>query len=444
MKDNKYFLRSIFNRIRRKRQLLKPGKIKRSLIKRRDLRASAKGVLIKLIVALLVLLIINYLILPYFISIFSFDLKPVDGTEKEEAPTWFGGSRMTLLFIGLDRKDPDHPFVDKIMLFVIDPHSENIGILNINSDLNVFVPKVERSINLRSSYGGLSEGEGLENLITATEALLALRIDKYLLVDVEGYNELVDSIIPPRIEVMTDIIDLDLKSERGIISEWSKGVHTIYSEDVIPFLSSDSNGSDEQLARQLQYVTQVIKDLNSFSYFSKLPSILVSLENNIRTNLNEVEFFFLMLKFRNVRSDQIKQAYTREMSWDENNSFGVYKEHIPIIESIDSDLSTILMNTEIVKEQARIEVLNGSGIRGLANSRSRWITNSGGRVIYLGNSPESEKVTKVYVNKDKKEKLSKTISEIEKIFNEKIEYPEEEYKYKHLGDIVIIIGEEYE
>jgi len=84
------------------------------------------------------------------------------------------------------------------------------------------------------------------------------------------------------------------------------------------------------------------------------------------------------------------------------------------------------------------------GVRGLASSRARWITNSGGRVIYFGNSPESEDITKVYVNKGDFEKYEKTLTEIEKIFNGKIEYSDEEYKYKHLGDIVIIIGEEYE
>jgi len=202
---------------------------------------------------------------------------------------------------------------------------------------------------LRSAYASSTEEEGLENIITAAEALLALRLDRYVLVDMEGFAEMISNILPPKISISADLIDFDTQDQEGELISWEKGEHSISAENALSFLSGDSNGSDEQLSRQLAYTAAVIEDLSSIRYLKKIPRILESIANNASTNFTEIEVMILATKLRSVRSDQIKKAFTRAVSWEPYKSFGIYEEFYPIVESIDDDLSVILMNTENTK-----------------------------------------------------------------------------------------------
>jgi hypothetical protein len=110
----------------------------------------------------------------------------------------------------------------------------------------------------------------------------------------------------------------------------------------------------------------------------------------------------------------------------------------PDIEVIDKDINNIFFDLEVFKEQARIEVLNASGIRGLATNRSRWVKNIGGRVIQVGNSFEPSDITKIYVKEI--EKYPITITELTRFLGEDTQIITKEYPNRHVGDIVIILG----
>jgi len=129
MKNPRYFFSSLINRIKRKRGLPKP---KKQRIENVYVKNSIKSLSLKITAIVGVVSILVYLFIPYISAVTTFDLTPVEGVEREGVENWFGNNRMTVLFVGLDRTDPDHPFVDNLMLFVIDPHSNNIGIFNIN------------------------------------------------------------------------------------------------------------------------------------------------------------------------------------------------------------------------------------------------------------------------------------------------------------------------
>ena len=105
-------------------------------------------------------------------------------------------------------------------------------------------------------------------------------------------------------------------------------------------------------------------------------------------------------------------------------------------------MSNIFFDLKVFKEQARIEVLNASGVRGLANNRARWIKNIGARVIQVGNAFESEEFNVIYC--DDPEKYEVTIKELRRFLGKDVKIINEKYHNRHIGDIVLVLGKNYE
>lgn len=394
---------------------------------------------------LIITVLVGGFIYAFFFStikaFWGFSLNNHPSVEYSSKPMWYGNSRMTVLFVGVDEVDSSHIFVDSLILLIYDPDLDNLGIFNINPDLSSYSTTLNTSISLRTVLNKpQASGKEMSILIESVENLVALKVNRYMVVEKDGFNEIIANLQTVRVDLEEDIYDEDLYVD-GEVLGWDSGKQNIFPSEILSFLSADEYGRDAQLRRQLQVYSSLIANIDSVGTFIKTPQLLTSIANNTYSDFGKVEFAIFAWKLRALRQDQIKLAYSRTRSALPQKKFGVYDSYLPIYDSIDNDLSTILLNTNLLKEQAKIEVLNGSSVRGLAQIRSRWITNSGGRVIHFGNNPKSETTTKIYV--EEPDKFPDTLKELEKIFNGKIEYPEQEYKYKHVGDIVIVIGEDY-
>ncbi len=141
-----------------------------------------------------------------------------------------------------------------------------------------------------------------------------------------------------------------------------------------------------------------------------------------------------MFTLRAVSFDNVKTGYTKEASVvaDENGLI------LPILERIDLDISEVLFNVDVQKEQARVEVFNGTSYPGFATKKARVIANTGAKVINVGNSRDLYEKTTIYVSDP--ENYVNTINEINNLFDFEPELIEEEFPYRHTGDIVFVIG----
>src|SRR5215211_6332637 len=110
--------------------------------------------------------------------------------EDMEYPTWDGGSRINILFVGFRGGDPheeDCPFcTDTLMLMTVDPNTKTAGILSIPRDLWVNIPGFGYSrINTAysSGEGAKLPGGGPELARKTVEQLLGVPIQYYAQVD---------------------------------------------------------------------------------------------------------------------------------------------------------------------------------------------------------------------------------------------------------------------
>ncbi|MDY0096853.1 MAG: LytR C-terminal domain-containing protein [Candidatus Dojkabacteria bacterium] len=99
-----------------------------------------------------------------------------------------------------------------------------------------------------------------------------------------------------------------------------------------------------------------------------------------------------------------------------------------------------MIDRELEKERARVEIYNGSGLSGYAAQYSRRIRNSGIEVVRYDNAPQKEEKTKFYVPNI--EDFPNSLQTVQEIFPGTYEIIEGRPSFMTTGDIVIILGKD--
>ena len=117
------------------------------------------------------------------------------------APTWDGGSRVNVLFIGVDARDwevnASAPRSDTMILFTIDPVTKTAGMLSIPRDMWVDIPgfgygRINTAYNLGEAYKLPGGGPGLA--MKTVEKFLGVPVNYYGQVDFNTFIAMIDTI----------------------------------------------------------------------------------------------------------------------------------------------------------------------------------------------------------------------------------------------------------
>jgi LCP family protein required for cell wall assembly len=115
------------------------------------------------------------------------------------APTWDGGSRVNVLFIGIDARDIKEtaPRSDTMILFTMDPISKTAGMLSIPRDMWVNIPGSGYGrINTAYSIGAGAKlpGGGPGLAMQTVSQFLGVPVNYYAQVDFNTFIEMIDTI----------------------------------------------------------------------------------------------------------------------------------------------------------------------------------------------------------------------------------------------------------
>ena len=116
-------------------------------------------------------------------------------------PTWDGGSRINILFVGLRGGEPteaDCPFcTDTLILLTVDPITKTAGILSIPRDMWVNIPGFGYSrINTAWTLGRRSKlpGGGPDLAMKTVSHFIGVPVDYYVQVDFDTFVEIINLI----------------------------------------------------------------------------------------------------------------------------------------------------------------------------------------------------------------------------------------------------------
>jgi LCP family protein required for cell wall assembly len=342
----------------------------------------------------------------------------------EETPQiWDGTERVTILLMGLDYRDwvsgDGPPRTDTMMLLTIDPVTKTAGMLSIPRDLWVEIPGFEHNrINTAYFLGETNKlpGGGAALAMRTVENLIGVSVQYYVIVEFSTFEQMIDEIggidvlVKQRVKI----------SPIGRLSRWldAKPYHLDGPETLAYARARKTEGGDFDRAERQQQVALAIRDrIVGFdmipTLITKAPTLYRQFQAGIKSNLidpsappdqlvNQLQqVISLGLLAMEIDPTTIKKGVigppdmvllsilptgAEVLKPVPDQIRGLRDEIFTSTSAIMPSISTNDPMNAAVLESARLAVLNGAGVEGLAGRTAQFLEGQGLNVVEIGNA----------------------------------------------------------
>lgn len=185
--------------------------------------------------------------------------------------------KINILLLGVDARDINHPGnTDSITILSIDKKTKDVAMLSIPRDARVEIPgRGVDKINSAYPHGGFN------TTIETIENFLDIKIDYYILINFEEFENIVDTL---------DGIYVDVEpSTAASVPELNgkSGLSRLNGEQALAYarFRFDSAGDMGRVKRHQKVIQGIIDEALKPSNLVKAPTILNQLRENMRTNI---------------------------------------------------------------------------------------------------------------------------------------------------------------
>ena len=234
------------------------------------------------------------------------------------APTWDGGSRVNVLFIGVDARDweanASAPRSDTLILFTIDPVSKTAGMLSIPRDMWVNIPgsgygRINTAYNLGEAYK--LPGGGPRLAMKTVEQFLGVPVNYYAQVDFNTFIEMIDTIggidLYVRQRLVLDPIGTGM--DHVVVTKGDR--HLVGWKALAYARTRKTEGGDvDRAQRQQDVIFAIMKKVFSPDYFptfiKQAPTLFTQMQAGIHTNLSLEDGLRLAVLLQGIPTESIK------------------------------------------------------------------------------------------------------------------------------------------
>jgi LCP family protein required for cell wall assembly len=330
--------------------------------------------------------------------------------QVELPPPWDGASRVTVLLIGLDYRDWEAglgaPRSDTMMLLTLDPQTMMAGVLSVPRDLWVNIPGYGyNKINNAYSFGQGDQlpGGGPGLAMRTVENFLGIEIDYFAQVDFTTFETMIDTIGGVCLDIPEEI-RVGRTYEHSALLE--PGFQCLDGKSTLGYARARyTEGGDVDRAGRQQEVIQAIMDkvfdpANFTSLVTSAPDLYAQLSSGINTNIALNDSLRLAVLTKDIPRDSIKWGtidYTMadigtvNLNGQELSIMRPYPDAIrELVDSIFGSGSMLPLaqgdaSQKMHAEAARIAIVNGAGVEGLAARTAEYLTSQGMNVVGFGN-----------------------------------------------------------
>jgi LCP family protein required for cell wall assembly len=336
---------------------------------------------------------------------------------EQALPSWDGGSRVTLLFIGLDERDWETgqgaPRSDTMILFTIDPISKTAGMLSIPRDMWVNIPGFGYSrINTAysSGEGNKLPGGGPGLAVKTVEQFIGVPIQYYAQVDFLAFEEAIDAMgglyLCPGERITIDPIGPKPPVKMGPNCQYYWGYEVLGYARNRKTEGGDVDRANRQQKVVMALVDQVFSPQNFPTMVSKAPKIYEEAESGLRTNLSFDDALKLGVLLSQVPKENIKRGvidYTMitldnvTLAGQNASIFKPIPDKIRVLRdeifSAAGPLSPMATGDPVALMQedgARVRVVNGTYTEGLPERTGNYLLSQGVQVVEAGGYAERQ------------------------------------------------------
>lgn len=225
----------------------------------------------------------------------------------------------TFLVVGTDASGLN---TDTILVASFDTVNNKVNILQVPRDSMLDVDRSNRKINASFAIG---QEEQLE---TDLENLIGIPIDRYVVVSIQAFRDIVNAVGGVEVNVPQAMQYRD--PYQNLVIDLQPGVQTLNGEQAEGFVRYRSGYADADIGRlkaQKAFISAFMKKIFSLEGALKIPELIDTVGQNLKTNLNTNEMIFLATKALSLGSDAIRFfTLTGENYRDGAAYYALYKE----------------------------------------------------------------------------------------------------------------------
>jgi len=331
-------------------------------------------------------------------------------------PNVAAGERINVLLLGIDRREGEEgPWrTDTMIVASLDPQTKSATMLSIPRDLYVPIPAPgadSNRINTANFYGDQTTypGGGPALAKKTVEYNFAIPIHYYVLVDFNGFRQIIDALGGIDIDVPQPIDDPEYPTEAyGVMHlQIPAGLQHMDGDLALKYARSRKSTSDfDRSQRQMQVILATRDKALKVNALAQAPQLVERLRASVETDMTPEQILALAPVAAQVRADNIKtRAIDLSMTYEIKLNTGadvLWPDREKIGALIQEMFSTphdanVISISPLQAEAARIIILNGTTKDGLAAMASRYLKTNGFNVVQIGNAERRDYTKTVLV-----------------------------------------------
>ncbi|HET8708734.1 MAG TPA: LCP family protein [Candidatus Saccharimonadales bacterium] len=326
-----------------------------------------------------------------------------------------GDGRINILLMGMGGAGHDAPdLTDTMMIASIDPVNHKASLLSIPRDMWVNIPNAG-SMKLNAAYetgkykylGRIDNSNSNKNAVQAgfnladqtVEDITGITIHYNVLVDFTAFRKAIDTVGGVQVNVPEQLYDPTMAWENN----WNpvlakKGVQTFKGKKALIYVRSRETTSDFARSERQRAVLVALKEkivtLGTLSNPLKISELMNAFGNNVHTDLSMSDTAALYGIFKDIPGNKITSLGLSTpphdfVTTDTVGGQSVVRPKLGFYQykDIRNYVRGALPDGYIVKENAKLTVLNGTVMEGLATDVSDTLKSYGYKVTKTDNAP---------------------------------------------------------
>ncbi len=304
---------------------------------------------------------------------------------------------VTVLILGVDKREKDLGRADTIMVASIDPKYKTIRLISLPRDTRVAIPGFEGHSRINAAYGY----GGADLVERAVENLLKLEIDYYVATDFQGFAKIIDSVGGVEIDV-EKAMDYDDHAQ-GLHIHLKPGRQRLSGEEALHYVRFRGDGLGDvslvdpvnnvyegRVERQQKFVKAVAEQILDPANIWRAPALIRRLADALETNMPMTTILRYAAIVQYIPSTNIYTSVLPGNSQTINGASYWVPDEVQVTRLVQSmqrpTPPPVVQDEDQASRPIRVRVLNGSGVQGVARSAKNFLTPQGFDVVEIGNA----------------------------------------------------------
>jgi len=324
---------------------------------------------------------------------------------------------INILLLGTDDRPNDigPARTDTIILLTLDPQTSTAGMLSFPRDLWVNIPGYNEASKINTAYGmgeRTKAGNGSQVVMDTVSGFIGYPVDYYVRVDFNGFVRTVDLLGGLDIMVAQTIHDEEYPTaDYGVETfHLEAGLQHLDGEAALKYARTRHTDDDYARSRRQQDVIRAVLDkvLRADMIAALLPKawqLVNTMRSSIDTNIPipvqiELATYMREAVLQEIRQEVLDQRYGEERITDETGWILIPdrdKVRIAVNRFFRPSVSAD-PTASFDPDWVRIEILNGTGERGIAARTRDYLQQYGWKVVAIGDADRSDYSQTIVIN----------------------------------------------